>query len=63
MNMPQILKTKCIVNFRKHRSGKKFRFGGVKMGKSNEIEELVVGHQEAKRVWNVLSPSCKDRSL
>ena len=31
--MPQIFKTKCMLNFRKYRSRKKFRFGGVKNGK------------------------------
>ena len=29
----QMFKTKCILNFRKYRSGKKDRFGGVKIGK------------------------------
>ena len=44
MNMPQIFKTKCILNFRKYRSRKKFRFGGVKIDKINKIvktEELI----------------------
>ena len=31
--MPQFFKTKCILNFRKHKVEKKFRFGGVKIGK------------------------------
>ena len=42
MDMPQVFKTKCILNFRKYRSGKKkFRFGWVKIGKikSNKIEK------------------------
>ena len=30
MNIPQIFKTKCLVNFRKYKSRKKFRFGLVK---------------------------------
>ena len=33
MNMPQFFKTKYILNFRKHKVEKKFRFGGVKIGK------------------------------
>ena len=33
MNMPLILKTNCISNFRKYRSRKKFRLGGVKIVK------------------------------
>ena len=33
MNMPQIFKTKFIVNFRKYRSRKRVRFGGVKIDK------------------------------
>ena len=33
INMPQIFKTKCILNFRKEGSRKKKRFGGVKIGK------------------------------
>ena len=34
MNVPKILfKTKCMLNFRKYKSRKKFRFGGVKIGK------------------------------
>ena len=48
--MLQIFKAKCIVNFRKYRSIKKFRFGGVKIAKSNKIEkteELIAGYQEA----------------
>ena len=36
MNVPQIFKTKCMLNFRKYRSRKKFRFGGVKIGKIKE---------------------------
>ena len=32
--MQQIFKTKCIAKFRKYRSRKKFRFGGVKMAKN-----------------------------
>ena len=39
MNMPQIFKIKCILNFRKYRSRKKFRFGGVKLDKINKIEK------------------------
>ena len=45
-NTPQISKTKYIVNFRKYRKEKKFRFCGVKMTKSNKIEkteELIGG--------------------
>ena len=41
--MPQILKTRCIVNFRE----KKFRLGEVKKAKSNKIEkneELITGY-------------------
>ena len=34
MNMPQIFKTKCILNFRKKEVEKKFRFDGVKIGKT-----------------------------
>ena len=47
--MPQMFKTKCIVNFPKYRSRKKVRFGGVKIAKSIKIEEneeLIAGHQE-----------------
>ena len=40
INMPQILGTKCIVNVRKDRSKKKFRFGEVKMARSNKIKKL-----------------------
>ena len=60
MNMPQISKTKCIVNFRNikkqieiYRRRKKFWFGGIKMAKSNKIEkteELILGYQEAECV-------------
>ena len=49
--MLQIFKTKCIANFRKCRSRKKSRFGGVKMAKSNKIEkteELIAEYQEAE---------------
>ena len=49
--MPQIFKTECIVNFRKYRSRKKFRFGEVKSAKSNKIlktEKLVAEYQEAE---------------
>ena len=49
--MPQMFKAKYIVNFRKYRSRKKVRFGGVKMAKSNKIEkteELVAGYQEVE---------------
>ena len=58
INMPQNFKTKCIVNFRKYRSRKKKRFGGVKLRKSNKIEkteELIAGYQEAECLWNILS--------
>ena len=37
--MPHIFKTICILNFRKYRSRKKFRFGGVKIDKINKIEK------------------------
>ena len=66
MNMLQIFKTKYISNFRKHRSRKKFRFAGLKMEKSNIIEkteELMTGYKETKCLWNVLSPSYKDKKL
>ena len=36
------------------------------MAKSNKIEkteELIAGYQEAECLWNVLSPSYKDRKL
>ena len=33
MIMPQIFKTKCILNFRKLEGEKKFRFDGVKVDK------------------------------
>ena len=33
MNMLQIFKTKCVLNFRKYRNRKKFRFGGVTIDK------------------------------
>ena len=49
--MPQIFKTECIVNFRKYSSRKKFRFGEVKLAKSNKIlktEKLVAEYQEAE---------------
>ena len=62
MNMPQILKTRCIVNFRE----KKFRLGEVKKAKSNKIEkneELITGYQKAECIWNVLPPSHKDINL
>ena len=39
---------------------------GAKMAKTNKIgktEELIAGYQEAKCLWNVLSPSYKDRNL
>ena len=62
-----MFKIKCIVNFKKYRSRKKkFRFGGVKMAKSNKIEkteELIAGYQGIECLWSVLSPSYKDRSL
>ena len=64
--MSQTFKTKCIVNFRKHRSKKKFRFGGLKTTKSNKIEkneELIAEYQEAECHWNVLSLSYKNRNL
>ena len=57
--MPQIFKTKYVVNFRKYRCRKKFRFGLVKMAKSNKIGEtveLIAGYQEGECLWNVLSP-------
>ena len=55
-----------MVSFRKYKSIKKFRFGEVKMEKSNKTEkteELIEGYQEAECLWNVLSPSYKDRNL
>ena len=42
MDMPEVFKTKYILNFRKYRKvEKKFRFGWVKIGKikSNKIEK------------------------
>ena len=57
--MLQIFKTKSIVNLRKCRCRKKFRFVGVKIAKSNKIEkieELIAEYQETERLWNVLSP-------
>ena len=45
---------------------KKFRFGKIKRAKSNKIgkpEELIAGYQEAECIWNVLSPSYKDKNL
>ena len=38
MQVPYIFKTSCMVNFGKY-SKKKFRFGEVKMTKSNKTEE------------------------
>ena len=64
--MPQIFKTECIVNFRKYRSRKKFRFGEVKLAKSNKIlktEKLVAEYQDAECLQNVLSPTYKNRNL
>ena len=49
--MLQIFKTEGIVNFRKYGSRKKFRFGEVKLAKSNKIsktEKLVAEYQEAE---------------
>ena len=46
--------------------GKEFRFGGVKMAKSNKIEkteELIAEYQEAECLWNVLSPSYKEKYI
>ena len=43
--------------FRKYRNRKKFRFGGVKMAKSNKIgktEELIAGYKEAECVVSVV---------
>ena len=37
MNMPQMFKIKCIVNIENIEVEKKFRFGGEKMEKSNQI--------------------------
>ena len=37
--LKQVFKTKCILKFRKYRSRKKVRFGGVKIGKINNIEK------------------------
>ena len=52
MNLPQVFKTKCIVNFRKYRSKKeKFTLGGVKMAKSNitgKTEEKIARYQQVK---------------
>ena len=45
--MPQIFKTKYIVNSENIEAEKKFRFGGEKMAKSNKIEkteELIARH-------------------
>ena len=49
-----------MVNFRKYKSKKKFRFRGLKMAKSNKIEkteQLITGYQEAECLWDVLPPS------
>ena len=57
MNIPQIFKTKSMINFRKYKSKKKFRFGRLKMAKSNKIEkteQLITGYQEAECLWDVL---------
>ena len=66
MNIPQFFKTKSMVNFRKYKSKKKFRFRGLKMAKSNKIEkteQLITGYQEAECLWDVLPPSQVDRNL
>ena len=67
MNMPQIFKTKCILNFRKYRSRKKVQiWWSKKLVTSNKIEkteELIVKYWEVECLWNVLSPSYKDRNL
>ena len=54
MNMPQIFKTKCIVNFRNYRSKKT-----AKSNKIEKTEELIAGYQEAECLWNMLSQSYK----
>ena len=57
MNMPQIFKTKYMVNSENIEAEKKFRFGGEKMAKSNKIEkteELIARHQEAECVLSVV---------
>ena len=67
MNMPQIFKTKCIVNFRKNRNRKK----GLDLReqkwqnqmKLKKNEELISGYQEAKYLWNGLPPSQNDINL
>ena len=58
MNMPQIFKRECVVNFRKYKHKKKFRLGSVKMATSNKngkTKELVSGYQEGECLWNELS--------
>ena len=62
--MQQIFKTKYIVNFRKYRSRKKGKIWLIKNGKIKKIEktkELVAGSQEVECLWNMLSPSYKER--
>ena len=66
MNMVQIFKTKCIVNFRKYKDRKNVQIRWSKIAKTNKIqktEELIAGYQEAECLWNVLSQSYKDRNL
>ena len=45
MNMPQIFKTKCMLNFRKYRSRKKVKIWWskklVKLNKIEKTEELI----------------------
>ena len=35
----------------------------VKLNKTEKTEELIAEYQEVESLWNVLSPSCKDRNL
>ena len=60
MKLPQIFKTKRIINFRKYRIEREFRLGGLTISKSSKIEkteQLIIGYQEVECLWNVFSPS------
>ena len=69
MNTPQIFKTNCKVNFRKYRSREKVQIWWSKNGKiknNEKTEELIAEYKEVEEVgclWNVLSPSNKDRNF
>ena len=57
MNMLQIFNIKCILNLRIYiETGKKFRFGGVKMVKSNKVDktEYPIGeYHEEESVFSI----------